>query len=103
MKVVTWDSVVRYEYLSVPGQHIRIGHGDVQAFIYPDSIQPKADVAKLDTATAAPPGKQVHWPAPVTLVRSLNLVAILLIDSPGHSERVANGILGGPPPPEHQK
>jgi hypothetical protein len=100
MKVLPVDTAIQYAHLSVPGTHIRIGRGDVHAFFYADTLQPREDLARLDSSTGAPPGVEMRWPAHMTLVRSLNLVAILLIDSPGHTERVANGILGGLPPPE---
>jgi hypothetical protein len=98
MKILSSDSVVTYEHLSVPGVQYRTGRGDVRAFFYPDTLAAQLDYARLDTNTAAPPGVVAKWPAPVTVVRSLNLIAILLFNSPGHTERVANGILGGLPP-----
>jgi hypothetical protein len=102
MAVTITDSVIPYEHLSVPGQYFKLGRGDVHAFFYPDTLSASRDYGRLDRSTAAPPGAATSWPTSPTLVRSLNLIVIFLSNSPGHSERVANGILGGLAPPDRK-
>jgi hypothetical protein len=101
--VTVTDSAINYPHLSVPGKYIRLGRGDLHAFFYPDTNNAKADVARLDSLTAAPPGVTIDWPSPPTMVRSLNLIVIFLSNSPSSSDRLANAILGGLMPPERKK
>jgi hypothetical protein len=103
MAVTLTDSIFRYQHLSVEGKFIKLGRGDLYAFFYSDTLQAGLEVARLDSATAAPPGITVPWTMPPTLARSLNLIVIFLSDSPGSSERVSNAILGGLAPPEPNK
>src|SRR4029077_1885852 len=58
-----------------------LGRSRLEVFIYPSEATLAADVAKIDTVSAAPPGVKNPWPffSP-TFVRSANLAAVFLTD-----------------------
>lgn len=90
---------VRHDFMQVPGAVWRIGHGELQIFLYADSAAMRRDVSRLDSARAAPPTTMITWIKPPTLITSNNLAAILLSDSGEEIERVANALTAGLPAP----
>jgi hypothetical protein len=68
-------------------------------FVYPDEAALARDLAVLDTVTASPRGKPSAWETVPTFVRSANLAAVLLTDSPVQAERLILAITAGAPQP----
>ena len=77
-----------------------LGRSRLEVFIYPSEATLAADVAKIDTLTAAPRGVKNPWPffSP-TFVRSANLVAVFLTDNPTQAERLTLALTAGAPQP----
>jgi hypothetical protein len=77
-----------------------LGRSRLEVFIYPSEATLAADVAKIDTATAAPRGVKNPWPffSP-TFVRSANLAAVFLTDNPTQAERLTLALTAGAPQP----
>jgi hypothetical protein len=77
-----------------------LGRSRLEVFIYPSEATLAADVAKIDTVSAAPPGAKNPWPffSP-TFVRSANLAAVFLTDNPTQAERLTLALTAGAPQP----
>jgi hypothetical protein len=77
-----------------------LGRSRLEVFIYPSEATLAADVAKIDTLSAAPRGAKNPWPffSP-TFVRSANLAAVFLTDNPTQAERLTLAITAGAPQP----
>lgn len=71
----------------------------LEVFIYPSAAALAADMARLDTVTAAPRGARNPWLMIPTFVRSANLAAVFLTDSPTQSERLTLALTAGAPQP----
>jgi hypothetical protein len=76
-----------------------LGHSTLEVFLYPDARALARDWAKLDTLAAAPRGQTGAWPMPPTLLRSANLAAVFLTDSPTQAERLTLALTAGAPQP----
>jgi hypothetical protein len=77
-----------------------LGRSRLEVFIYSSESSLAADVAKIDTLTAAPRGVKNPWPffSP-TFVRSANLAAVFLTDNPTQAERLTLALTAGAPQP----
>ena len=77
-----------------------LGRSRLEVFIYPSESALAADVAKMDTISAAPRGAKNPWPffSP-TFVRSANLVAVFLTDNATQAERLTLALTAGAPQP----
>ena len=77
-----------------------LGRSRLEVFIYPGESVLAADVAKMDTATAAPRGAKNPWPffSP-TFVHSGNLAAVFLTDNATQAERLTLALTAGAPQP----
>jgi hypothetical protein len=76
-----------------------LGHSTLEVFLYPDARALARDWAKLDTLAAAPRGQAGAWQMPPTLLRSANLAAVFLTDSPTQAERLTLALTAGAPQP----
>lgn len=76
-----------------------LGHSRLEVFIYPDEATLTREVAKIDTVTAAPRGARSPWEIPPEFVRSANLAAVFLTDSPQQAERLMLALTAGAPQP----
>jgi hypothetical protein len=75
-----------------------LGTARLEVFVYDDSASAARDVAKLDTLTVGVVGKPSQWgDTPPTLIRSANIAAVLLSQSPRQIERAINALTAGPP------
>jgi hypothetical protein len=78
---------------------LHIGNADVELYLYPDARAREREEALLER------GKYVEYDAPLsmrplpTLIRSVNLIAILHSRNDHQRERVADAITAGPPQP----
>jgi hypothetical protein len=76
-----------------------LGSAKLEVFLYPDEKSLAGDWAGLDTLRASPRGTTTAFQVPPTLVRSANLAALFLSDSPAKSDRLALALTAGPPQP----
>jgi hypothetical protein len=76
-----------------------LGHSTLEVFLYADAATLARDWERLDTLRASPPGQAAAWPAPPTLIRSANLAAVFLTDSPTQADRLALALTAGAPQP----
>ena len=76
-----------------------LGSSRLEVFIYPDEKALAKDMQSLDTLAVAPKGSTASWPSPPTLIRSVNLAAVLLTQNQRQAERVVLAITAGPPQP----
>jgi hypothetical protein len=89
--------------LTQPGLLVRVGNSELELFIYADDDARKRDEAALDRE------KYVEYPRPVpmrplpTLIRSVNLLAILHSRNEHQRERVSDAITAGPPQPSSSR
>jgi hypothetical protein len=74
-----------------------LGRSRLEVFIYPNEAALSADVAKMDTVSAAPRGAANPWGMPPTFVRSGNLAAVLLTDNATQAERLTLALTAGAP------
>jgi hypothetical protein len=91
------QGTIRQPFLSIPGVVIALGDAELQAYLYPDTIALKRDYARMDTVRVAPPTATINWIKTPTLIRSNNLMAILLSNDETQVERVRNAIEAGLP------
>jgi hypothetical protein len=76
-----------------------LGRSRLVVFIYPSEAAASADVAKIDTVSAAPSDAPNQWETAPTFVRSGNLVAVFLTDNPTQAERLTLALTAGAPQP----
>jgi hypothetical protein len=76
-----------------------VGHARLEVFVYPDEAALAKDIASIDTVTASPRGRSGLWETTPTFVRSANLAAVFLTDSPVQAERLTLAITAGAPQP----
>jgi hypothetical protein len=92
---------LRLPFLSVPGVEYAIGAKTrLVAFFYDDSAAVARDLAPLDTVALRPAGDTIGpWPMAPAPIRSANLLAVLLAETPRQVERIRLAITAGPPQP----
>ena len=88
---------MRQPFLSVPGAAYAVGGGELQVYLYPDSLARQRDLADYDTARVQPADSSSQPRALATLITSNNLAAILLSDSETQIERVQLALTAGLP------
>jgi hypothetical protein len=98
VRPVTGETLRRAGFGVAPAAYI-LGHSRLEVFVYPDEAALSKDIAGLDTLTASPRGKLSAWVGARTFVRSANLAAVFLTDSPVQAERLTLAITAGPPQP----
>jgi hypothetical protein len=76
-----------------------LGHSTLEVFLYPNAQSLGRDWAELDTVTASPRGQKPVWQMAPTLLRSANLAAVFLTDSPTQADRLTLALTAGPPQP----
>ena len=74
-----------------------LGGARLEVFVYPDEAALAKDIASIDTLTASPRGEPNSWETTPTLVRSGNLAAVFLTDSPVRAERLMLAVTAGAP------
>ena len=84
---------------SVSPASYALGHSTLEVFLYRDAAALTRDWANLDTLTASPRGRVPAWKTPPTLVRSANLAAVFLTDSPTQADRLTLALTAGAPQP----
>jgi hypothetical protein len=76
-----------------------LGRSKLEVFVYPDADALQRDWKQLDSLTASPRGKPTQWEHPPSLVRSVNLAAVYLTDSPVQADRLSLALTAGAPQP----
>ncbi|MBU6365146.1 MAG: hypothetical protein KJT01_02940 [Gemmatimonadetes bacterium] len=90
----------RVPYLAVPGLRYRLGKSaTLVALFYADSTAGAANTAPLDPLRLTPRGDSLGaWPSvPSEVIRSANLIAVLLDASETQAERVRLALQAGAP------
>jgi hypothetical protein len=90
---------IRDPALSVPGSAFTLGNGELRVFLYPDREAQERDAAKLDASRFVSADAPITLRGEPTLIRSQNLLAILISRSDTQRERVADALEAGPPVP----
>jgi hypothetical protein len=94
------ESPTRRPGFSVVPVAYMLGRSRLEVFIYPSESAVSADVAKIDTVSAAPRGAPNPWPFHTpTFVRSANLAAVFLTDNATQAERLTLALTAGAPQP----
>jgi len=91
------QGAIRQPFLSVPGYVLALGSAELQVYLYPDTLAVRRDFERLDTVRVAPPTMQISWRSTPHLIRSNNVMAILLSNDETQVERVQNAITAGLP------
>lgn len=76
-----------------------LGKSHLEIFLYSSPDAAARDVARLDTAIAAPRGATPAWQIPPTFVRSANLIGVFLTESAVQAERLSLALSAGAPQP----
>lgn len=76
-----------------------LGRATLEVFLYPDAASLARDWSKLDTVSGSPRGTTTAWPVPPTVLRSVNLAAVYLTESPTQAERLTLALTAGAPQP----
>jgi hypothetical protein len=74
-----------------------LGGKRLEVFIYPSESALSADMAKIDTLSAAPNGAPNPWGMVPTFVHSGNLAAVYLSDNGTQAERLTLALTAGAP------
>ena len=88
---------VRQPFFTVEGRVYVLGDAELQTFVFADTVAAAAQAAALDSVRVSPPTMAIAWRRKPTLIRSSNLVAILLSDDERQTERVSLAIGAGLP------
>ena len=88
---------MRQPFFTVEGRVYVLGDAELQTFVFADSSAAAEQTAALDTVRVSPPTMAIAWRRRPTLIRSHNLVAILLSDDDRQTERVSLAIGAGLP------
>ena len=102
VKRVSGDGPRRAGFSVAPAVYT-LGRARLEVFVYPDEAALAKDMAGIDTLTASPPGIPNAWETTPTLVRSGNLAAVFLTDSPVQAERLTLAIAAGAPQPNSSR
>ncbi len=95
------DSLTRIPGIAREARLWQIGRQTVRAVFFENEAQASAAMAMLDSARAAPLGDStVAWSERPTIIRSVNVVALMLGGSDRQVERVSDALTAGPPQPE---
>jgi hypothetical protein len=76
-----------------------LGRSTLEVFLYPNAASLERDWSKLDTISGSPRGMPATWPVPPTVLRSVNLAAVYLTESPTQAERLTLALTAGAPQP----
>jgi hypothetical protein len=91
------DEPARRDGFSVPGVKYLLGRSRLELFVYADAAAAAREFAALDTVRAAPPGDLGDWGGPPHLMRTANLLAVLVTLNERQAERVQLALTAGPP------
>jgi hypothetical protein len=93
---VPYDGAVRQTGLDIAGSALRLGRGELQFYLYADSVSARAAAERLDPREAEP-ARARGILRPPTVIRSANLVALMFNNNDRQLERVQLAITAGLP------
>jgi hypothetical protein len=97
---VRLDSVpARDSAMARPGLLYNIGRATLQVYLFADSAERKAATAGIDTARYASYTATQGYPPKPALLRSANLVALLVSQNDEQRQRIGDAIMAGAPQP----
>jgi hypothetical protein len=88
---------VRLDPLTRPGVRVTVGSAELDLFIYPDPEARKRDEDRLDKKRFIEATDPPTLRGEPTVIRSVNLLAILRSRSDRQRERVSDALTAGPP------
>jgi hypothetical protein len=80
-----------------PGLLYHIGRATLQVYLFADSAERKAAVAKLDTTGFIAYEATQVYPPKTSMLQSANLLALLVSQSETQRQRIGDAITAGPP------
>jgi hypothetical protein len=83
--------------LSQRGTRLLVGNAELDVFIYPDSTRRAQDEAGLDRSKYIEATAEPTLRGEATLIRSVNLLAVLRSRNDHQRERVSDALSAGPP------
>jgi hypothetical protein len=95
------SGAVRQDPLTRPGTRILLGGAEVDLFIYPSEADRARDEARLDKHQFIEASDEPTLRGEPTLIRNVNLLAILHSRNDHQRERVSDALSAGPPQPSH--
>jgi hypothetical protein len=81
------------------GTRLLLGNAELDVFIYPDAASRQQDEAKLDRSKFIEASDEPTLRGEATLIRSVNLLALLRSRNDHQRERVSDALSAGPPQP----
>ena len=93
--------VVHLDPLTRPGTRILLGGAELELFIYPSESERARDEARLDKHQYIEASDEPTLRGEPTLIRNVNLLAILRSRNDHQRERVSDALSAGPPQASH--
>jgi hypothetical protein len=85
--------------LTVTGTRLSLGTSELDVFIYPDAASRERDEAQLDRSKYIEASDEPTLRGEATLIRNVNLLAVLRSRNDHQRERVSDALTAGPPRP----
>jgi len=85
--------------LNVAGRRLLVGSAELDVFVYPDARARERDEARLDRTKFIGANDEPTLRGEATLIRNVNLLAILRSRNDHQRERVSDALSAGPPQP----
>lgn len=89
------ESVQAQSWMGAPVIGYQLGVATVDAYVYADSVERRAAVAGLDSATFAPKRQPAPWGTPFEVVTNNNLVAVVVGGTDRQRERIVSALAAG--------
>jgi hypothetical protein len=83
--------------LTGAGSRLTLGNAELDVFIYPDAASREKDEARLDHSKYIEASGEPTLRGEATLIRNVNLLAVLHSRSDHQRERVSDALTAGPP------
>jgi len=90
-------SVIELSPLTQRGSRLIVGNSELDIFIYPDSGRRAQDESRLDRSKYIEATAEPTLRGEATLIRSVNLLAVLHSRNDHQRERVSDALSAGPP------
>lgn len=100
LRVVPMDSALGIPGIAEPVSSWQVGRQQLRVAFFATEAAATDALARFDSARAAPRGDTTaRWPDRPTLLRSANVIAVLVGGTDRAIERASNALLAGPPQP----
>ena len=91
---------VQLSPLTTPGSRLTLGNSELDVFIYPDAGARERDESHLDRSKYIEATDEPTLRGEATLIRNVNLLAVLHSRNDHQRERVSDALTAGPPQPK---